>query len=85
MLSHLKNSQKELSEITVVTDIATELKNYNKEAQDLDELIKDKNSESDIKKLARIELKLLEEKIQAIEKLEIALLPKMKMTKEMSS
>ena len=72
-----KKLSKELSEITVVTDIASELKNNNKEVQDLEDLIKDKNSESEIKELAKIELKILEEKIQTIEKeLEIALLPK---------
>ena len=84
-LSHSQNLEsdkltelsKELSEIAIVTDLATELEKKKKEIKDLEYLLKDKSSENELIEMAKSESKSLEEEAKKIyQELELALLPK---------
>ncbi len=73
----LTELSKELYDIVIVTDLATELKKKKNETKDLEQLLKDKNSENELIELAKSELKSLEEEAKKIQhELELALLPK---------
>ena len=64
----LTELSKELSEVKVVTSFATELEKKKKELHDLEDLLKDKNSELELKEMAKVELKSLNENIAIIQK-----------------
>ena len=73
----LTELSKELYDIVIVTDLAIELKKKKNETKDLEQLLKDKNSENELIELAKSELKSLEEEVKKIQhELELALLPK---------
>jgi len=73
----LTELSKELYDIVIVTDLAIELKKKKNETKDLEQLLKDKNSENELIELAKSELKSLEEEAKKIQhELELALLPK---------
>ena len=73
----LTELSKELSDIAIVTDLATELKQKKKEIKDLEYLLKDKSSEIELIEMAKFESKSLEDEVNKIQQeLELALLPK---------
>ena len=72
--NELTELSKELSEIKIVTDLSEQLDFKKKEILDLEELLKDKNSENEIKEMARNELKGLNQDIEKLEhQLELSL------------
>ncbi len=75
--NELAELSKELSEIKIVTDLAEKLDNKKNEILDLEELLKDKNSENEIKEMAKNELKILNNEVEKLEHgLELSLIPK---------
>ena len=68
---------KELSDVTQVTDLSSLINSKKKELEDLNILIKDKESDADLQDMAREESKMLENELNSLnKKLELAILPK---------
>ncbi len=75
--NELSELSKELSEIKNVTDLAEELDIKINEISDLEDLLKDKNSENEIKEMAKSELKNLNSEVNRLQQnLELSLIPK---------
>jgi peptide chain release factor 1 len=75
--SELAELSKELSDIKSITDLARKKELLDNELLDLNEILKDKDSDIEIKNIASTELSSLEEKVINIEKdIQFALLPK---------
>ena len=82
--SKLKELSKELSEIEFVTNLSEKLDEKNQEIFGLNQMTKDQNAETELVEMAKIELKELElETSEISQNLQLALLPKIKMMREM--
>ena len=62
----LTELSKELSDIVIVTDLATELEKKRNEIRDLEQLSKDKNSEFELIEMAKSESKSLEDEVKMV-------------------
>ena len=68
---------KELSDVTQVTDLSSLINSKKNELDDLYILLKDKESDADLRDMAREESKMLENELNSLnKKLELAILPK---------
>ena len=75
--NELADLSKELSDIKLITDLAKNKNLMTKELVDLLEILNDKSSDDEIKKIADFESEILKEKIVKIDKdIQFALLPK---------
>ena len=75
--NQLSELSKELSEIKSVTDLAEELDVKKKEILDLQDLLNDKNSENELKEMAKTELKSLNNEVKKLQdSLELSLIPR---------
>ena len=75
--NELADLSKELSDIKLITDLAKNKNLMTKELVDLLEILNDKTSDDEIKKIADFESEILKEKIVKIDKdIQFALLPK---------
>ena len=81
-LSKIKSDEltklsKELAEVNIVTNLFEQIKVKNNELDGLEDILKDKQADSELKEIAKLELKILHDEISVInQKLELALLPK---------
>ena len=68
---------KELSDVTQVTDLSSLINSKKNELEDLNFLLRDKESDADLQDMAREESKILENELNSLnKKLELAILPK---------
>ena len=75
--SEMVNLSKELSDIKIITDLATKKEHLVKEILDLSEILNDKNADTDIKEIATNEFNSLKETISNLEReIQFSLLPK---------
>ena len=81
-LSNIKSDEltklsKELAEVNIVTNLFEQIKVKNNELDGLEDILKDKQADSELKEIAKLESKILHDEISVInQKLELALLPK---------